>query len=67
LAAFLFSPQLRKWGQIRPVFPIHHESPSWSSTGLIAYHDWGIVYVDSVFGGTITSDSLAGIWILNPE
>lgn len=67
VVGLLFGGTSQVAGQIRPVFPIHHESPSWSSTGLIAYHDWGIVYVDSVSGGTITSDSLAGIWVLDPE
>ena len=48
------------------VFPIHHESPSWSSTGIIAYKDNGIVWVEDERGGYVTSDSLAGIWIVDP-
>ena len=63
----LFSATSKVTAQISPVFTIHHESPSWSSAGLIAYLDKGIVFMDSVTGGTITSDSLAGIWVLHPE
>jgi dipeptidyl aminopeptidase/acylaminoacyl peptidase len=48
------------------VFPLHHESPSWSSTGLIAYLDNGIVSVDEI-GAYQTSNHLAGIWVLDPE
>lgn len=66
IAGLFFCAASEVRSQIRPVFPIHHESPSWSSTGLIAYHDAGIVYVDSLYGSYITSDALTGIWILDP-
>lgn len=49
------------------IFPIHHQSPSWSNAGLIAYRDLGIVWVDDVSGAYSTADSLAGIWVLDPE
>jgi Tol biopolymer transport system component len=67
LVVFLVSGASQVVGQPPWVFPIHHENPSWSSTGLIAYQDQGIVYVDSLSGTYLTSDSLAGIWILDPE
>jgi Tol biopolymer transport system component len=67
IVVLLFFGASQVGSQITPVFPIHHESPSWSSAGLIAYHDWGIVWVDDRFGWVITSDSLAGIWVLDPE
>jgi Tol biopolymer transport system component len=66
VVAFLLSGAPQVAGQPPWIFPIHHESPSWSSTGLIAYRDWGIVYVDSVSGASLTSDSLAGIWVVDP-
>jgi subtilisin family serine protease len=66
LVALLVSGVSQVAGQPPWVFPIHHESPSWSSTGLIAYQDRGIVYVDSLYGSYLRSDSLAGIWVLDP-
>lgn len=46
-------------------FPVHHEAPAWSSKGLIAYRDNGIVCV-SPGGGYVRDSSLAGLWILDP-
>jgi hypothetical protein len=66
ICGLLFSCTSQVAAQIRWVFPIHHESPSWASNGLIAYQDHGIFWVDET-GGYITSDSLAGIWIIDPE
>jgi hypothetical protein len=66
LVALLVSGPSPVAGQPPWVFPIHHESPSWSSTGLIAFLDNGIVSVDD--GGAYqTSNRLAGIWVLDPE
>src|SRR5262245_20723612 len=50
-----------------PRYPMHHENPSWSRQGLIAYEDYGIDCVDSLSGGFQVNDSLSGIWILNPD
>ena len=47
------------------VFPLHHEDPAWSPGGLIAFRDHGIVCV-SPGGGALLSDSLSGIWLVDP-
>jgi len=46
-------------------FPIHHETPSWSPDGRIAYRDRGIVCVESD-GSYNIDERLAGIWIIEP-
>ena len=47
-------------------YPIHQAEPAWSSRGLIAYVDWGVVEIFR--GGPYVMDpSLSGLWILDPS
>lgn len=46
------------------VYPIRQTDPAWSNTGLIAYHDYGIVCVRAGGGGLVDT-SRAGLWIAN--
>lgn len=48
-------------------FPTHHETPSWSSGGEIAYRDNGIIWVDPAGFFYDVDPSLAGLWIIDPE
>jgi len=48
------------------VFPVHQDGPSWSSTGLIAFRDNGIVCVKAD-GAFYVDSTLAGIWVINPR
>jgi hypothetical protein len=45
---------------------VHHDYPSWSAQGVIAYEDFGIPCVDSLTGGYLPDTTLAGLWIVNP-
>lgn len=56
------APTDSTWG----LFPMHHENPSWSHRGLIAYADRGIIWANS--SGTYYVDpALVGIWIIDPR
>ena len=46
-------------------YPVHHAEPAWSSRGLIAYRDNGVVSV-ARSGAYDTDSSLEGLWLLNP-
>jgi Tol biopolymer transport system component len=46
-------------------YPMHHQHPSWSTRGPIAFEDLGIVFVDS--SGVYNNDSsLTGLWVIDP-
>ena len=51
--------------QTAVVYPIHHENPSWSSQGLIAYQDRGIVCIlpDVSY---VPDTLLTGLWVMDP-
>jgi hypothetical protein len=46
-------------------YAIHQGEPAWSSSGLIAYHDYGVTTIFRV-GAWVEDASLAGLWILDP-
>jgi len=48
-------------------FPVSHEHARWSSQGLIAYKDNGIVFPLLADGICYVDFSLYGIWVLDPE
>src|SRR5258705_8517548 len=52
-------------GPIGSVFPNFQDSPSWSSNGLLAYRDNGIV---CLLGNDtyLVDPALAGIWLVDP-
>lgn len=47
------------------VYPVHHENPSWSVQGLLAFQDRGIVCILPA-GAYVPDTSLAGLWVLEP-
>lgn len=49
-----------------PYYPSHHESPDWSSQGLIAYVDHGLVRAETT-GSWGWDPDLVGIWVVDPE
>ena len=49
------------------IYPPHHEAPSWSTDGLIAYRDNGYVPSATDTGSYYVDEDLVGIWVLNPD
>lgn len=47
-------------------YPIYHDSPSWSSNGLIGYRDNGVICTDSTNGTYLTEVAIQGVWFLDP-